>query len=337
MITALDRQEVMRNASNAGLDGFLLKPVKESVLVDTIVDIFDREVGVRSNTSVGGSRCDSNDGSESLVGRHVLLVEDIEVNRDLVEELLADLGISVTMAVNGREGVEQALAGGFDLVLMDIQMPIMDGLTAARSIRADRRFSSMPIIAMTAHAMTGDRKQSLDAGMNDHLTKPIDPDRLTEALLRWIPARRAESVTPKVVTTGGTQDHLGIPVVLPPFDIQAALRRVNGKPALLRKLMFALCSQYAHAASDLRRLINEDNRAEAERLAHSLKALARTLEAADLGDAAFAVENAIRSGDGAAVEPFIERMESVLGPAISAAASLIRVAAAEQGAVIVSG
>jgi two-component system sensor histidine kinase/response regulator len=201
IVTALDRQEVMRDASDAGLDGFLIKPVKESVLVDTIADIFDREVGVRSGTSAGGSRRGSSDGSERLVGRHVLLVEDIEVNRDLVGELLGDLGISVTMAVNGREGVEQALAGRFDLVLMDIQMPIMDGLAATRSIRADRRFSTMPIIAMTAHAMTGDRNQSLDAGMNDHLTKPINPDRLTEALLRWMPVRPAQSVTPNVVTT----------------------------------------------------------------------------------------------------------------------------------------
>jgi CheY-like chemotaxis protein len=193
MVTAVDRQEVMRNASEAGLDGFLSKPVKESVLVDTITDIFAREAGVPSGTSAGGSRRGASDGSERLAGRRVLLVEDVELNRDLMGELLADLGISVTMAVNGREGVQQALTGWFDLVLMDIQMPIMDGLTATRSIRADRRFSKMPIIAMTAHAMTGDRNQSLDAGMNDHLTKPINPDRLAEALLRWMPERLAQN------------------------------------------------------------------------------------------------------------------------------------------------
>ncbi len=195
MMTAFDHQEAMRNASDLGLDGFLIKPVKESVLVDTIADIFGREVGVQSDTSAGGSRRASSDGSARLVGRRVLLVEDSEVNRELVGELLADLGISVTMAVNGLEGVEQALAGGFDLVLMDIQMPIMDGLAATKSIRADRRFPKTPIIAMTAHAMTGDRNHSLDAGMNDHLTKPINPDRLTEALLRWIPERPVQSVT----------------------------------------------------------------------------------------------------------------------------------------------
>jgi CheY-like chemotaxis protein len=192
MVTALDQQEVMRNAGDAGLDGFLTKPVKESVLVDTITAIFGREVRVPYETSAGGS----SDGSESLMGRRVLLVEDVELNRDLMAELLAHLGISVTMAVNGREGVQHALTGWFDLVLMDIQMPIMDGLAATRLIRADRRFSRMPIIAMTAHAMTGDRSQSLDAGMNDHLTKPINPDRLTEALLRWMPAQPAQMSRP---------------------------------------------------------------------------------------------------------------------------------------------
>jgi hypothetical protein len=100
--------------------------------------------------------------------------------------------------------------------------------------------------------------------------------------------------------------------------------------------MFSFCSQYAHAAADLRRLINEGKVAEAERLAHSLKGLAQTLEAADLSDAAFAVENAIRSGDGPGLEPFVERMERMLGPAIIAAASLLRITAAEEGAAIVS-
>ena len=188
MVTALDRQEVMGDSSDPGLDGFLIKPVKESLLVDTIADIFGREVDTRFDRPAVGLRRGTSDGSVSLAGRRVLLVEDIEVNRDLAGELLADLGISVTMAVNGREGVDQALTGTFDLVLMDIQMPVMDGLAATRLIRADRQFLKLPIIAMTAHAMIGDYKKSLDAGMSDHLTKPINPVRLTEALLKWIPA-----------------------------------------------------------------------------------------------------------------------------------------------------
>jgi CheY-like chemotaxis protein len=132
-------------------------------------------------------RVNTSDGSASLAGRRVLLVEDIEINRDLAEELLTDLGISLTIAVDGREGVDRVLTGAFDLVLMDIQMPVMDGLAATRLIRADRRFSKLPILAMTAHAMIGDYEKSMDAGMNDHLTKPIDLNTLTQALLKWMP------------------------------------------------------------------------------------------------------------------------------------------------------
>jgi CheY-like chemotaxis protein len=176
---------------------FILKAEFGIVTKALRADTEPAEVENQSDRRAAGSGLhtshDTSQDFASLAGRRVLLVEDIEINRDIAAELLADLGISVTMAVDGRDGVDQVLAGAFDLVLMDIQMPVMDGLAATRLIRADRRFSRLPILAMTAHAMIGDYRRSLDAGMNDHLTKPIDPARLTEALLKWIsatPARR---------------------------------------------------------------------------------------------------------------------------------------------------
>lgn len=134
-----------------------------------------------------------------LTGRRVLVVEDNEINRDLASELLCDLGIRTAIAVDGRQGVDQILAQPFDLVLMDIQMPVMDGLAATRLVRADARFRHLPIIAMTAHAMRGDRERSLDAGMNDHLTKPINPATLSAILSRWMPAMPPDPGAPVVV------------------------------------------------------------------------------------------------------------------------------------------
>jgi signal transduction histidine kinase/HPt (histidine-containing phosphotransfer) domain-containing protein/ActR/RegA family two-component response regulator len=260
-----------------------------------------------------------------LAGRRVLLVEDNVINRDLVTELLADLGISVEFAENGREGVARATTESFDLVLMDIQMPEMDGLTATRLIRT-QGFGDLPIVAMTAHAMSGDREKSLAAGMNDHLTKPIDLEKLTESLGRWLPA---ESIITSVPTpppepspAGG--GHVDLPDSRPPFDLPAALKRTNGKPRLLRKLLLRFHETCADAATELRRLLAEGSHDEARRLAHSLKGTAGILEAGELFEAAADVELALREGGIEEAVTLIDALERALIPALAAAATLER-------------
>jgi PAS domain S-box-containing protein len=192
IISAFESEEVLRGLKEPRFDGFLVKPITEAVLMRTIASI--------SGGSIGGPASGLQPAAENLPsvlnGRRVLVVEDNEINRDLASELLGDLGIRTAVAVNGRHGVDQVLAQAFDLVLMDIQMPVMDGLAATRLIRADSRFHDLPIIAMTAHAMRGDRKRSLDSGMNDHLTKPIDPAALSAILSRWMPAKPLDPPAP---------------------------------------------------------------------------------------------------------------------------------------------
>jgi CheY-like chemotaxis protein len=184
MISAFESEEVMRGLSDPRFDGFLVKPFTEALLMRTIASISEKRVEIPAS----GFQPAPRQLLSELTGRRVLVVEDNEINRNLANELLCDLGIRVGIAVDGREGVNQVLAGAFDLVLMDIQMPVMDGLTATRLIRANDRFQDLRIIAMTAHAMSGDRERSLDAGMDDHLTKPINPDTLSAMLSRWMPA-----------------------------------------------------------------------------------------------------------------------------------------------------
>ena len=122
----------------------------------------------------------------------ILLVEDNELNRDMLSRRLGRKGYEVEVAVNGRSGLEQALAGGFDLILMDMSLPEMDGWEATKLIRADPRGATVPIIALTAHAMPGDREKTLAAGCNDYDTKPVEFDRL----LGKIEARLADKGTP---------------------------------------------------------------------------------------------------------------------------------------------
>jgi PAS domain S-box-containing protein len=318
MVSAFEREEAMEGVASHELDGFLIKPVDESLLIDAIATIF----GVKPDYPNSGLRPAAPYFPAELAGRRVLLVEDNEVNRDLAIELLGDLGIQVTIAVNGREGVDRVAAEPFDLVLMDIQMPVMDGLTATRLIRADERFGKLPVLAMTAHAMSGDRDRSLNAGMNDHITKPIDPNRLLAALIRWMPEKSGERPEPVATNVKPTPAENSLPDQLPPFDIQAALLRTNGKPTLLRKLMLGFRDQYTSAISDLREHVAQGRDADAERLAHSLKSVAAMLEARDLAEAASSVEHAFRSGETANLDSLIETLERALDPAVVAADSL---------------
>jgi PAS domain S-box-containing protein len=277
-----------------------------------------------SSSSQGAASPSSALNPVSLVGRRVLLVEDNELNRDLAVELLADLGIVVTVAINGQEAVEKVRAHPFDLVLMDIQMPLMDGITATTLIRAQEQFRNLPILAMTAHAMSGDRQRSLDAGMNDHLDKPVNPHKLTEALVRWMPAIPALDLDrPQENSDADSQDE-DLPAELPPFNLPAALARTNGKPRLLRKLILGFREEYADLPALLRKLLASQRDEDATRLMHSFKSIAAMLEATDLASAAVALETALQSGQRESVSALIDRLERLLAPAVAAASRLDR-------------
>jgi two-component system, sensor histidine kinase and response regulator len=318
VFSAFERSEIMSELNGLEIEGFLASPVAESQLVNTIAKVF----GARAGGDADAPRAKPAKTAR-LAGRHVLLVEDNDFNRDIAEEVLTELGISFTVAVNGREAVDLVATRPFDLVLMDIQMPVMDGLTATKLIRADDRFRSLPILAMTAHAMSGDRERSLDAGMNDHITKPISFDELTMSLIQWMPAGpvtpSAEAVPPSLNMTG--ED--GIPDRLPPFDIPAALLRNNGKPKLIHKLLLTFHQRYANAIGELKDDLAAHKDEDAQRLAHSLKSLAAALEANQLADAAFAVEKALRAGLRETLPPLIDSLEKELAPAVAAASTIL--------------
>lgn len=256
--------------------------------------------------------------------RRVLLVEDNEVNRDLAKQLLSDLGVHVTIALNGRACIERVNAERFDLVMMDLQMPLMDGLMATKAIRADGRFSGLPIVALTGRSLSGDRERSLSAGMNDHLTKPIRPETLSDMLIRWLPA--STPCRPPLDSSNTTIHATGekLPASLPPFNIQIALARANGKPELLQRMMLRFRELYAQAGTEMRKMIANEKIEEAHRLAHSLKGVAATLEAERVAVCAAAIEYALRDGQMHTVPALIQALEVALAPAIAAAATLER-------------
>ncbi|MDR1081035.1 MAG: PAS domain-containing protein [Deltaproteobacteria bacterium] len=183
MITAYNRDEILASARELGVRKVLNKPLTESAVNDCLMELFGR-----SPKSLGKKPAKGGEAVKAIRGARILLVEDNEVNQLVASKILGNAGFAVTIASDGAKAVDLVKKEAFDLVLMDIQMPVMDGLTATRTIR-DLGFDRLPIVAMTAHAMSSDRELSLKAGMNDHVNKPINVNELFQALAKWIPPK----------------------------------------------------------------------------------------------------------------------------------------------------
>ena len=220
--------------------------------------------------------------SHDFSGYHILLVEDFEVNRLLAVELLKDTGIIVDVAVNGMEAVDMVLAGesAYDLVLMDIQMPVMDGFEATRLIRADERFSSLPIIAMTAYALFEEREKILKAGMNANITKPIDVRNLLRVMALYLGKHESHTTPPEESTTISIGS-VHIPTI-EGLDVAGALTRLDGNNKIYTWLLRSFIDNKSNAVPAIREAFAAGDIDSAERLAHSLKSSAGTIGAVEL-------------------------------------------------------
>ncbi|QTN27334.1 response regulator [Rhodoferax sp. AJA081-3] len=183
MVTAYNRDELVESAQGLRLDGILEKPVTPSGLLNTISAALSRTLHV---TSAPHRPTSYTSMVAQLTGACVLLVEDNEINQELAADILTQAGLRVDVAGDGAQALAMVAQCDYDAVLMDWQMPVMDGFEATRRIRAQLRFANLPILAMTANAMTGDREKCLAVGMNDHIAKPIDVNELLNTLVRWI-------------------------------------------------------------------------------------------------------------------------------------------------------
>jgi CheY-like chemotaxis protein len=203
----------------------------------------------------------------------------------------------------------------FDVVLMDLQMPEMDGFTATKLLRAEPRFQGLPIIAMTAHALVEERQRCLDAGMNDHVSKPIDPDALFVTLARWVKPRHAPAGVPPT-----KPDHAAEQVIIPDIegiDVAGGLKRVAGNKRLYRDLLTQFAAKQGDASARISAALESGDRQLAERLAHTVKGVAGNIGIKQVQAAAEKLEKAIRLGD-SSVPPLLEEFVSVLGRQVQA-------------------
>jgi PAS domain S-box-containing protein len=314
MITAYGREEVMRRARAAQLDGFLIKPLTQSTLFDSIMAAFGKRSARRSLT---GLRAVRTDGVDGIRGARVLLAEDNEINRQVAREILQRAGLVVIDVNDGSQAVETVQRERYDAVLMDIQMPVLDGLEATRRVREWEMASgtnATPIIAMTAHAMAKDVEKSLAAGMNDHVTKPIDPAQLLAALVRHIAPRDdgdAVPATPAQGTQVATADAT-LPDALPGIDLADGLGRLGGNTKLYRDILLRLSADFRDAAAQAEALLDAGDQDGARRVAHSLKGVAGNVGAVTLHDVAAIAEDALAHGEASAARAAVRAMEGPL-------------------------
>ncbi|MBI5591578.1 MAG: response regulator [Deltaproteobacteria bacterium] len=309
LVSAYGREEIMLRAETEELDAFLIKPISPSVMFDTIMQALAKDVPREFGPL--DRKDQALDMLKGLEGARVLVVEDNELNQQVAMEILANAGMDVSLAGNGQEALDAVRANRFDALLMDVQMPVMDGYTATRMIRQDARFKDLPIIAMTAHAMAGDQEKSAASGMNDHITKPIDPTQLYAVLARWIsaaPAPVRKERVPVMIALDAAEKAPGdsapiaageplFPDTLDGFDLTDGLNRLQGNKAFYRKLLTGFGAQYTQTAGDIRQALDAGDYRKAHGMIHDIKGMAGNLGALSLQAAAAELEKLVKSAD----------------------------------------
>ena len=306
MVTAFGREEIRTQAEEIGVESYLLKPVNQSLLYDTLVDLFG-VAGIDDHSS----RARKEDATaHDATGIRVLLVEDNEMNQQVATELLESAGAIVTVANHGGEAVKILTSGDqspeFDVVFMDLQMPEMDGFTATRLLRNDPRLRKFPIIAMTAHALVEERQRCLDAGMNDHVSKPIDPDNLFSTLLRWVQPRPKQAAEQQVpVPNIRVMDEVSLPEIAG-VKIADGLNRVAGNRRLYRDLLGKFAAKQGDAAGQITTALDSGDLKLAERIAHTVKGVAGNLGIVEVQSVAQRLEKVLREGEGTVTAVLVE-------------------------------
>ncbi|MDD5275746.1 MAG: response regulator [Methylovulum sp.] len=323
LITAYDEPNLRATALQSGFDAVLTKPVTPSTLLDTLNRL------APSTMTEPPKELSISDTETALIhnhqNRHLLLCEDNPINQEVALALLQEIGFSTDLAENGVIAVEKTKQNRYDLILMDIQMPVMDGLQATRIIRTLPGYQSVPILAMTANVFNEDRQRCIAAGMNDHVAKPVNPEDLFAALLKWLPHLQIVNPPPIRQTALATHDPSlyqrlsAIPGLDPDVGLAATRQDAEKYTALLRMYL-------AHHADDIERLrqnLMANDRQQAELIAHSVKGAAGTLGAKRVYQTACQLNEAIREGrERSEIELFLADFEKEQRPFLAAIGTL---------------
>ncbi|PKF76415.1 hybrid sensor histidine kinase/response regulator [Vibrio sp. vnigr-6D03] len=318
MVTAYDKDDVKKASNSIDISHYLTKPVSQSSLYDCLIDLFSSED--RFAELSDAARTEDND---EFNGLQVLLTEDNEINQQIAFELMSGKGMEVTIANNGKEALEHLSASGdgevpFDIIFMDLQMPVMDGYEASKRIRSNSRYADTPLVAMTAHAMVEERERCLNLGMNDHISKPIDPETLYQLIRKWAGEKLKvlQMALPKpdveqeeVEQTASNHEELPKAVNveregkekpvkrenrtlydLDAIDYKNALLRVGGNETLFKKLLGQLINKEIDFRKRIDIMLEKQDKGGASMAAHTLKGSGANMGLMRLSDMASRLE-----------------------------------------------
>lgn len=336
MVTGYDTDSLLPLAAAVGIEQVLLKPVNPATLAEALMSFYTDEA---ESNSVGTDPQGKSlpELVSSIAGSNILLVEDNEINQLVATELLAEGNVKVEVANNGKEALDMILARPthWDAVLMDMQMPVMDGVTATIEVRKTISAGQLPIVAMTANAMVQDKEKCMAAGMQDFVTKPIDPEVLWETLLRVIrPKATRQSATASNVnplSASGSSaiapiaiDRFVLPTGIPGLDSELGLRRVSGKIALYETILRKYISGQATVVDELRAAVTQQDFELAKRLAHTTKGVSGNIGATEVQGIAAEIEAGLAENvDSVSILDKLTVLEAALAPLLQSLAACL--------------
>lgn len=318
IISAYGRDELFKSAEAAGIEDVLIKPLSASSLFDTVMRSLGAVLDVIPTPVVAASTIESQ--LKSIAGARILLVEDNDMNQQVATELLEDAGFVVDLAENGQVALEKVQQADYEVVLMDMQMPVMDGVTATREIRKLPQFRNLPIVAMTANAMQGDKEKCLEAGMQDHVAKPIEPDDLWRALLKWVkPKTFLSAVIPEKTIAASSASVGELPEAIAGVDMTLGLKRAIGKKVLYLSILRKFMEGQAAAPAQIVAALDAVDWQSAERIAHTLKGTAANIGAREIQELASRLEASIAAREARSVlDARLDEVSSSLALTINA-------------------
>ncbi|TAK59625.1 response regulator [Methylobacter sp.] len=294
MITVHNREDIAQRITDLNLNGYLIKPVHPSALFNAIVGAFNQNHVDEDSVLQTCQLRRRNEKQHEIKSARLLLVEDNLINQQVAKETLEQEGFNIVIAMNGQDAVQKIRESYFDAVLMDLQMPIMDGYEATRIIRSESQFDDLPIIAMTAHAMNDVRESCLYVGMNGFVTKPIDVDELLASLTSFIKPELRKAPDSYLAKATEQKEAL-LPKFLPGIDMQQSLKNVVGNMQLLRDLLLKFYESFSDAEARLDALLQAGDVDSALQLLHGMKGVAANLAMAELKTCIVALEQALNT------------------------------------------